>query len=255
MSIDDIQRNWDEFGRTDPLWAVLTDPEKQGNKWKPEEFYATGRERVASLMEKLDSYGIPFERRDALDFGSGAGRLSQALTQYFDTVTGVDIAPSMVEFARLNNPHGERLRFVHNPRPDLSVFPDASFDFILSLITLQHTTPELIEKYLAEFGRVLRPGGLLAFELPDEQPPGIPFKIRLRNATPRPILEAYHRIRYGKPLPFYKPGGSGPQMNLCGLPPEKTRQILTASGMAIRKVETPQSKDRLESYFYIAVKQ
>jgi hypothetical protein len=28
-----LQRNWDTFGRLDPLWAILTDPRHKGNRW------------------------------------------------------------------------------------------------------------------------------------------------------------------------------------------------------------------------------
>ena len=33
MSIDELQRTWDELALTDPYWAILTYPEKRGNRW------------------------------------------------------------------------------------------------------------------------------------------------------------------------------------------------------------------------------
>ncbi len=38
MQFKELQRNWDEFGKTDPLWAILSVPELKGNKWDVEEF-------------------------------------------------------------------------------------------------------------------------------------------------------------------------------------------------------------------------
>jgi hypothetical protein len=32
VGILDLQKEWDEFGRIDPLWAIYSLPEKQGNK-------------------------------------------------------------------------------------------------------------------------------------------------------------------------------------------------------------------------------
>jgi SAM-dependent methyltransferase len=55
---------------------------------------------------------------------------------------------------------------VLNERDDLSLFDDQSFDFVLSVIVLQHMPPELAKKYIAEFVRVLRSGGLAYFQIP-----------------------------------------------------------------------------------------
>src|SRR4029453_664684 len=37
-----VRHTWDRLGRRDPLWAVLTWPAKQGNKWTIEEFLVSG---------------------------------------------------------------------------------------------------------------------------------------------------------------------------------------------------------------------
>ena len=39
MNINDSHRNWTELGKDDPLWVVLTDPDKKGGKWTEEEFF------------------------------------------------------------------------------------------------------------------------------------------------------------------------------------------------------------------------
>jgi len=38
LSLKDLQENWDKFGKIDPLWSILTDPHKKGNKWQIDEF-------------------------------------------------------------------------------------------------------------------------------------------------------------------------------------------------------------------------
>ena len=55
MRLARLRRHWDEFGRTDPLWAILTAPDKKGNRWSVDEFLATGREEIAALMAYLDA--------------------------------------------------------------------------------------------------------------------------------------------------------------------------------------------------------
>ena len=167
MELEDLQQHWTAFGEQDPLWAILAFPEKRGGAWELEEFFATGRADVDLVLGMLAERGIAIERGRALDFGCGVGRLTRALAERFDSCDGVDLAASMIERARELNKDGERVRFHHNDAPDLRLFPDGSFDFILSLIVLQHMKPELMRGYLREFVRVLRPGGLAYFQIPE----------------------------------------------------------------------------------------
>jgi SAM-dependent methyltransferase len=105
-------------------------------------------------------------RRDlALDFGCGVGRLTQALAAHFQRVVGVDVAPSMVEAADRYNRFPERVSYAVNLRPDLAPFAEDSFDFVISLITLQHMPPSLALGYVAEMLRVLRPGGAAVLQV------------------------------------------------------------------------------------------
>lgn len=79
MNIKDLQRNWDELARTDPLWAIITLPDKKGNKWGIEEFFETGIKEVMEVLRHSESLGVNLQRRRALDFGCGVGRLTQAM--------------------------------------------------------------------------------------------------------------------------------------------------------------------------------
>ena len=108
MDLNELQKNWDEFGKTDPLWAILTNPGRKGGKWTPEEFFASGRGEIAAIMNRAEALGFPVRREAALDFGCGVGRLTQALCAWFERCCGVDIAPSMIELARGYNTHGGR---------------------------------------------------------------------------------------------------------------------------------------------------
>src|SRR5205085_2142548 len=53
-----------------------------------------------------------------------------------------------------------------NDRDDLSRFPDDSFDFVFTLMVLQHMRPDYSRRYLAEFLRVTAPGGMIVFQVP-----------------------------------------------------------------------------------------
>lgn len=164
MQLDEASRNWTALGEEDPMWVVLTDPNKKGNRWKAEEFFATGRAEVADIFNRLQTAGIQPASGKALDFGCGVGRLTQALAARFDSVDGVDISASMIRHAESFNRFPDRVKYHLNVRPNLATFPSGRYDFIGSLIALQHTPPPFQRGYLADFLRLLKPGGVAYFQ-------------------------------------------------------------------------------------------
>jgi len=165
--LQDLRSNWNEFGLTDPLWAIATDPEKKGNKWELDEFFDRGVREIDALMDHLESRHISIPKGRALDFGCGVGRLTQALARLFNVVDGVDIAPSMIELANKYNRYGDRCRYYVSDA-DLSLFEDGAFDFIYTSFVLQHIKPVYSKSYIKEFLRVLAPNGVLVFLLANE---------------------------------------------------------------------------------------
>ena len=163
--LDRTRQQWERLGRDDPLWGVLTDASKKGNLWDTEEFLANGRSEIGSVMERVRALGIE-PLGPALDLGCGAGRLTQALGQVLGATTGVDISAAMVAKARELNRLGDVCQFEQNSGRDLSQFGDDSFGFIYSALVLQHMPSSVAEHYLAEFCRVLRPGGVMVFQIP-----------------------------------------------------------------------------------------
>lgn len=169
MDFDELRRQWDRFGAVDPLWAILTDPARKGNRWDPETFFETGRSEIADVVAHARSHGVPRRWARGLDFGCGVGRLTQALAEHVDQMVGVDVAPSMIASARRFNRHGERCRYEVNGAPHLEAWPSAHFDVIYTGRVLQHMEPVYAAAYVRDFVRVLAPGGYLSFDLPSEQ--------------------------------------------------------------------------------------
>lgn len=97
-----------------------------------------------------------------LDVGCGTGLMSKHLVRGGREVVGVDLSPAMISRARVRGlPNA---RFVLGDAEDLPL-GDAGFDAVLNLISFHHyPDPSLA---IAEFRRVLRPGGrlvLIAFD-------------------------------------------------------------------------------------------
>jgi ubiquinone/menaquinone biosynthesis C-methylase UbiE len=142
VNFRDHQRNWNKLGEIDPLWAILSDPRRKGNGWNKDEFFKTGEAEIEWLMDYVGSLPVKMRRGEALDFGCGVGRVTQALCKYFDHCSGVDIAGSMIRLANEYNRHDNRCRYYLNGAEDLRMFSEDRFDLIYSNIVLQHMEPE-----------------------------------------------------------------------------------------------------------------
>ena len=176
MSLENLKQNWDEFGKTDPLWAIMTNPGKSQNRWEIEEFFATGTGEVARVIKYIRSLTIftpPLgwgrKGKTVLDFGCGVGRVTQAFVPYFQTVYGVDIAPSMIRLAKkYAKTRKKDIKYFVNTKNNLKLFPDKKFDFVYCNIVLQHMQPMFAKEYIKEFLRVIKPGGIALFQMPAE---------------------------------------------------------------------------------------
>ena len=166
MALKHVQKTYEDYGNDDPLYAVLSRKDAKGNNWDVDEFMTTGRQEIAEAMKHIAKLGVEVNKGRALDFGCGVGRLTLALCEEFHEVVGVDISYSMIEIAKSYNVFGDRCGYRVNTTDDLAQFDDNSFDFVYSNISLQHIPPEASSKYIAEFFRILRPGGVGVFQIP-----------------------------------------------------------------------------------------
>ncbi len=239
MKIKELQKNWNQFGEKDPMWAIITRPGKEGGKWDKESFFETGRKEINRMFRYLQSREVATPKGRALDFGCGIGRLTQALAPHFDHVYGVDIAPAMIEMAASHNQFGEKCQYFLNEVDDLALFEDQSFAFVYSNITLQHMEPRYSKKYITEFLRLLAPGGKLLFQVPSE--PVIPensgvgtlLRIGLRRIFGNSLNHIINRISQLKNT-FQKE----PRMEMYGLPKEDVCKLLTVPGIHILDIST-----------------
>ncbi len=164
--LKNVENVWETLAKNDPLWAILSVPEKKENRWDVDEVFRTGIADIDHVMDIVLARGRPLARRNALDFGCGVGRLSQPLANYFEHVVGVDISTTMLELARRFNRCGSRVEYLHNNDDHLAMFPSASMDFVYSNLVLQHMPPKHALNYINEFFRITRPGGCIVFQLP-----------------------------------------------------------------------------------------
>jgi SAM-dependent methyltransferase len=148
---------WDERARENAVWYVDTSLDYRQPDM--DAFFATG-ERVVQ-MALLEAPVAPKGRGLAIEIGPGLGRICKALAAHFDRVVGIDISEEMVERARqlVDDP---AVSFEVGNGVDLAGVESDSADFVVTFTVLQHL-PEasLVESYLREAARVLKPGGVL----------------------------------------------------------------------------------------------
>jgi len=199
LSLERHQQDWNDLAELDPLWAILSAPDKRHGRWDLETFFESGRIQIDRTIAHGAQLGYPRDHDSALDFGCGVGRLTRALADKFGASVGVDVAPEMIEQARRLNADRPTCSFVLNTASDLRFASDRSFDLVYSDIVLQHCPSEaIIESYVREFVRVLRPGGLLVFQLPSYGSPRRRIQWRRRLYSALRSMGASSRFLYNR---------------------------------------------------------
>ena len=101
----------------------------------------------------------------ALDLGCGAGRIIRELAPSIGTVHGVDVSDEMIRKSteRLEGLPNVELHRIEGTR--LVPFRDATFDLMWSYSVLYHLPRKDFFRYLAELSRVMKPDGLMIFQL------------------------------------------------------------------------------------------
>lgn len=125
-------------------------------------------------------------RAPVADLGCGPGHVTAVLHELGLRVFGVDVAPRMVELARRNHPE---LRFHVGDLTALDL-PEGTLGGVAALFSVIHVPDERLPATLAEFHRVLEPGGhlLLAFQTGRQE------RLRLKERFGRPVsLDFYWR--------------------------------------------------------------
>ncbi len=96
------------------------------------------------------------------DLGCGPGHITAHLHGLGLPAFGVDLSPTMIALAREAHPH---LRFETGSMTALEL-ADGTLGGILARFSVIHTPPPLLPQALAEFHRVLAPGGHLLLGVP-----------------------------------------------------------------------------------------
>lgn len=181
-----MRADWDSRARENARHFVQT----AQVDWTDEAFFASGeqtvREEILTDMINICQDKRPKQMR-VLEIGCGAGRVTRALARLFGEVHAVDVSGEMITRARQALAAESNAFVYQNNGMDLSVIPprQEGYDFAFSSIVFQHIpSREVIENYVREVARLLRPGALFKFQvqgdatmltLPDDTWLGVAF--------------------------------------------------------------------------------
>src|SRR5262245_12182683 len=120
-------------------------------------WYRGMRRNTRALLRRFLAPGRTY---DVLDAGCGTGGTTEDLLE-FGCVTGVDFSTEALGYATSRGLH----RLVQGSVEQLP-FPAATFDVVTSFGVIYHRAVVDERRALAEFRRVLRPGGFALVRLP-----------------------------------------------------------------------------------------
>ncbi len=163
--LETMRVDWDRRARENARHYV----ENSREHWSDADFFANGREciQLYVLTDPTNIYqGKDPKAMRVLEIGCGAGRLTLPLAELFGEVHAVDVSGEMVAQARQALADYPHAHVYQNNGCDLSVLPALPFDFAFSMIVFQHIPSyQVIESYIREVHRLLRPGALFKFQV------------------------------------------------------------------------------------------
>jgi SAM-dependent methyltransferase len=172
-----MERFWDARAREDAYWFVDSrlqygDPDKTA-------FWTGGEEALDRLLGALE---VQLDSGDTvLDIGCGLGRLTRPLATRVANVAALDISQEMLSEAKRLNQELSNVQWIHGDGSSLRPVEDASIDLCISHVVFRHIPdPAITLGYVQEMGRVLRPGGVAAFEFSNDPTPH-QGRLRLRD--------------------------------------------------------------------------
>lgn len=119
-------------------------------------------EAIEKFKDGLCGLGCDFDATaNVVDFGCGWGRISQSLYRYFkpSNILSADIQSEALEFCRQS---GLATNLVHVSEDRLGLQRDSTVDFVFAFSVFSHLSEHAANIWIAEFFRILRPGGGVA---------------------------------------------------------------------------------------------
>jgi ubiquinone/menaquinone biosynthesis C-methylase UbiE len=153
-NLDAYRDFWERSAKVDAIRAISD----QDDAASFEDSGRTDADALAALLSPGSS---------VLEIGCGMGRVMKHLAAACGQLHGIDISEAMVAQGRERLAHLPNVSFAVGNGYDLAPFESESLDLVYSLYAFQHMPKTTVYNYLVESARVLRPEGLLRFQVPN----------------------------------------------------------------------------------------
>ncbi len=206
------QAELDKFGALAQRWWDPQGPQKALHAMNP-----------VRLQYVVDGLRLADERLDGarvLDVGCGGGLLSEALAGEGATVVALDLAPDLLEVARLHGlESGATVDYRLQSAEALAAEAPGSFDVVTCMEMLEHVPdPVAIVDACAT---LLRPGGRLFLSTLNRTPAAFALAIVGAEYVARLLPKGTHQYR-----DFIKPSELAGWLRGAGLEPEDVRGLV-----------------------------
>ena len=143
--------------------------------------------------------------------------------------------------------------------PSLAAIAARSFDFVLTMLVIQHIPPAFGQQYVSALARRVAPGGVLLCQVPygfARVPPGSPAggaRNLFRRLAPPPLV-AFRRARAQRAGEAQQRAAGEPVMELHHIPRRVVEKRLRAEGLEIVHVDDGHTYEAppLVSAWYLA---
>jgi SAM-dependent methyltransferase len=124
------------------------------------------------LTSVVERFVIPFvnESTSALEIGSGGGRWTQFLLSC-KLVYCVELNPEMFKYLKKRFGKSKNLKYIRTNGSDFPTVPIDSIDFVFSFGTLVHLDVEIIESYISNLRKIVRPHCNLCLQFSNKSKP------------------------------------------------------------------------------------
>ncbi len=145
----------------DELAAIA---QQVGNDWVKGKYYDDAEAGMEVQWERLIwpmINGADFAH--VVDLAAGHGRNTAKLLPLSGRVTAIDINKTNIDFMAKRfkgTAHASKLTLTKNNGAELAGVPDTSVTLVYCFDAMVHFDSDIVRAYIAEFARVLKPGGL-----------------------------------------------------------------------------------------------
>ena len=142
-------------------------PIRQGYGKTADEYIASGKEHVHTMLEMLRKANYSLRGKRVLDLGCGGGRMIRHLREYADSgeIWGADVSAEYILWCKQYL--GPLFKFATTTTLPHLPFEDRYFDFVYTGSVFTHID-DLHDSWLLEIRRVLSPGGMFYVTVHDE---------------------------------------------------------------------------------------